>query len=129
MSDIYKGVAFPFSFNSRGGVSTSILSPNDYSRIKESITHIITTRKGESPMRPDFGTNADNYIFEDFEDETTIGMLRYELEEAIERAEPRVSLQNLNAWKDEKTEQIFVEVEIKIIKFQITETIKVEITE
>jgi len=80
-------------------------------------------------MRPDFGTNADNYIFEDFEDETTIGMLRYELEEAIERAEPRVSLQNLKAWKDEGTEQIIVEVEIQIIKFQITETVTVEIAE
>lgn len=129
MSDIYKGVAFPFSFNSRGGVSTSILSPNDYSRIKESITHIITTRKKESPMRPDFGTNADNYIFEDFDDETTLGMLRYELEEAIERAEPRVSLQNVEAWQDKETGQIFVEVEIEIIKFQITEKVTVEITE
>lgn len=127
MSDIYKGIAFPFNFNSRGGVSTSVLSPDDYTRIKESITHIITTRKQEVPMKPEFGTNADDWTFEDFDDETNIGMLRAELEEAIESAEPRVALTNMKAWRN-GDETVTVEVEIQIIKFQITETVQVELT-
>ena len=57
--------------------------------IAEAIRIILFTRKGERPMRPEFGSTIYNYLFSTM-DYTTVKRMERELLEAIIRWEPRV---------------------------------------
>lgn len=58
--------------------------------IEESIYLIIMTKKGERVMRPDFGCDIHNYMFEAM-DYTTLTMMKHAVEEALIRWEPRIT--------------------------------------
>ncbi len=57
--------------------------------IKQSVHLILTTRKGERPFRPKFGTNLDRYAFETM-DTTTCNLIRQEVIAALQMWEPRI---------------------------------------
>lgn len=57
--------------------------------IKQSVHLILTTRRGERPFRPKFGTNLDRYAFE-MMDTTTCNLIRQEVVAALQLWEPRI---------------------------------------
>jgi len=57
--------------------------------IRQSVRLILTTRKGERPFRPQFGTNLDRYAFETM-DTTTCSLIRQEAVAALQTWEPRI---------------------------------------
>ncbi len=57
--------------------------------LKQSVHLILTTRKGERPFRPKFGTNLDRYAFETM-DTTTCNLIRQEVIAALQMWEPRI---------------------------------------
>lgn len=57
--------------------------------IKQSVHLILTTRKGERPFRPKFGTNLDRFAFETM-DTTTCNLIRQEVIAALQTWEPRI---------------------------------------
>jgi phage baseplate assembly protein W len=123
----YKGISFPFRFNSRGGVQTSTLTPYDFSRIRESITQIVMTAKKERVMLNDFGTNAENSVFENLDDATEAGILRHEIMKAIEEQEDRVAVNECSILTEEEdgVPYVLVVLDIHIIKFMRDETMTV----
>lgn len=57
--------------------------------IKQSVRLILTTRRGERPFRPSFGTRLDRYAFETM-DTTTCNLIRQEVIAALQTWEPRI---------------------------------------
>lgn len=84
---IYQGIKFPFQ---KG--STSFPAPvTDDELIRESLLQIVLTRPGERIMRPDFGTNALSFVFEN-NDTVLSNLLRSEIQGVVARYEPRVQV-------------------------------------
>lgn len=128
-SNIYKGISFPFRFDSKGGVATSVLTPNDYSRISESIHQIIFTRKYERIMKPNFFTPAETFLFEPTDDETAIGEFIYDVTNALEEFEDRITVNDIHVHVTEEggEEKINVLIDARIVKFMRDEIIAIEI--
>ena len=57
--------------------------------IRQSVHLILTTRGGERPFRPKFGTRLDQYAFE-LMDTTTFNLIRQEVVAALQAWEPRI---------------------------------------
>lgn len=57
--------------------------------IAQSVRLILTTRRGERPFRPKFGTRLDLYAFEAM-DTTTYHLIRQEVISALQTWEPRI---------------------------------------
>lgn len=126
MSNIYKGISFPFRFNSRGGVETSVLSPTDYSRIKESIRTIISTRVGERYMLPEYGNNVHEYLFDSLDDVSIQAELADGIRDALERNDERILVQGVN-FQSTTNGVVVIDVDVRIVRLQVNETITVTI--
>lgn len=77
--------------------------------IKENITRILLTNRGERVNKPTFGSNLRTYLFE------SSNVLREDVEEDIRESisiwEPRVSIQDLEiAMKDPNSAYIFLDL-------------------
>ena len=57
--------------------------------ISQSVRMILTTRRGERPFRPKFGTEMDRFAFEGV-DTTTCNLIRQEVIAALQTWEPRI---------------------------------------
>lgn len=57
--------------------------------IAQSVRMILTTRRGERPFRPKFGTQMDRFAFEGI-DSTTCNLIRQEAVAALQTWEPRI---------------------------------------
>jgi phage baseplate assembly protein W len=83
----FNGMAFQF-----GGTVLSTFAPkSDDDVIRTSIEMILLTLPGERVMRPDFGSNLQNMVFEP-SDEFLAIMLRTEVEEALAQWENRAEI-------------------------------------
>lgn len=98
----FTGISFPFRFDGRGGVATSTTSINDFTHIKESIMQIILTKVGERRMELEFGSEVRDHLFSMIDDETDIAILKFKIQEAIEKYEKRVDVINIDIIHDEK---------------------------
>lgn len=72
-----------------------IKQDSDVDAIKNSISNICNTRKGERRMLAEFGCDFDSYLFEQMTESTAYNVGR-ELNYAIERWEPRVIISDIN---------------------------------
>lgn len=81
-----KGWAFPLKLR-EGRISLSSAEED----IREAIRIILSTRKGERIMRPEFGCGIQEMVFEPL-NETSRGLIRYQVEDALTRWEPRIEL-------------------------------------
>ena len=100
----YRGVAFPFQ---RG--SDSIPAPAyDANLVRMSVQQIIQTQRGERVMRPNFGSNIHQFVFEN-NDELLAQLLRTEIAASIGKWEPRVQLTNVSIQRADTSITILVE--------------------
>lgn len=90
------GWKFPPRLDSRGRIELVELDAD----IEESIRIILMTRKGERPMRPEFGSELHTLVFAP-NNPATCGLARRFVTEALTRWEPRIELQNVDAEPDE----------------------------
>jgi len=87
---IYQGIKFPFQ---RGSTSFPA-SATDDELIQDSLIQLILTRNGERIMRPDCGTNALSFVFEN--NEAILGnLLRSEIQGVVARYEPRIQITDI----------------------------------
>ena len=87
------GWSFPPAFNNAGGTTIMSTGVDD---IKESLHILLSTTLGERVMRPDYGCNLRDYVFDpmNVSMETYIKKL---VEDAIIYFEPRITLENVTA--------------------------------
>lgn len=63
--------------------------------VKRAILNLINTKRGRKPFRPDYGTNIQDYLFEN-QDVFTINEIQTHLREVIQKFEPRVLVSNID---------------------------------
>ena len=84
------GWAFPLRTDRTGSISLV----RDQREIEESIHLILATSPGERPMRPEFGCSVHDYVFAPA-DAATAGDIAYAVRVALDRWEPRITLENV----------------------------------
>lgn len=67
----------------------------DNDLIKENITRILLTSKGERVNNPEFGSNLQRFLFSSYSS-ITYEEIEDDIRRSINRWEPRVSVQNIN---------------------------------
>lgn len=85
---LLKGIAFPFR-KREDGLPGMTIPPELY---RDSILQILLTEQLERVMRPAFGVRLKRYLFENLQDKLVQERVRLEVQQAINRWEPRVTL-------------------------------------
>lgn len=107
-----RAIAFPFQKGSQSFPDQSL----DVKAIKESVVQIITTSRGERIMRPSFGCNAFDYVFESFNEDLQLRVER-DVRQAITKWEPRVRVDAVQVVSSEVVEpgQITIRVQYTVL--------------
>jgi phage baseplate assembly protein W len=79
------GVAFPLQADHRGALAVA----HGVSDIEQAIRVILGTAPGERPMRPEFGCDVHDVVFDTI-DAATIGRVGSAVQRALDRWEPRI---------------------------------------
>jgi uncharacterized protein len=87
---IGSGLAFPLGVDRRGGIALA----RDEQDIDQAIQLILGTAPGERPMRPEFGCGVHDFVFDSI-DASTVGLMEEAIREALDRWEPRISVQSV----------------------------------
>jgi phage baseplate assembly protein W len=88
MSDMLgSGVAFPLAVDHRGGIALA----RGEEDIEQAIGLILGTAPGERPMRPEFGSEIHQLVF-DAIDAEMVGAMDTAIRNALDRWEPRIEV-------------------------------------
>lgn len=93
------GLAFPLGVDQRGAIALA----SGETDIEQAIAIILSTAPGERPMRPEFGCAVHEHVF-DVLDPAAFGSIESAVREAIERWEPRASVQAVDFDLDRQSE-------------------------
>ena len=83
---------FPYHFDGRGRTAGSSTEKH----IRDLIEQVLLTSPGERVMRPDYGCYLHRLMFAP-NDDTTAGLAIHYVRSAVERWEPRIEIQRLDA--------------------------------
>jgi hypothetical protein len=89
-----RGVSFPVKTEG-GKMKTSF----DEDIVNESISIILSTRKGERLLRPDFGADIMSLVFSE-NNAHTANMVNVYVREALEKWEPRIEVEDVTVTLD-----------------------------
>lgn len=89
------GWKYPLSLDEKGQVACSRYEED----VREAIWIILRTSPGERVMRPDFGCGIHDYVFAP-NNAQTAELLRFHVEEALKRWEPRISINEVSVQPD-----------------------------
>lgn len=94
------GIKFPFSETEQGGIINVVKT--DIDKIKSNLTSFFTTKRYQRVMHNDFYSPLYDYIMEQW-DEITENELSEDINRAMERFFPEVSLKDIEYYFDEST--------------------------
>lgn len=104
------GWAFPVSVDAHGRIALARQERD----IEEAMRIILLTPRGQRVMRPEFGCQIHELIF-DPDDATTAGLAAYYVEEALGMWEPRIHVQEVIARPDSSnTERLLIDIRYEI---------------
>tara|TARA_Y100001937_G_scaffold104068_1_gene143777 strand:+ start:149 stop:586 length:438 start_codon:yes stop_codon:yes gene_type:complete len=106
-----KYIDIDFSF-SRNRFTNDVNTVRDSTSIKQSLKNIILTMKGEKSFDYLFGGSAQNLLFENSGD-VPMSVLN-DLDSAIRKSEPRVSLKTISYQKNENIPFVKIEYEYSL---------------
>lgn len=116
----YKDFAISFSMNPNTEDFSSVSNEN---AIKQSVRNLVMTQFGERPFQFDIGSRVRGLLFEPF-DIFTAEDLRDEIENTIERLEPRVEVVNVDVNLSESEDELDVSIEYRIVGEELVQTIE-----
>jgi uncharacterized protein len=100
------GWAFPVTTDATGDVALVARERE----IEQAIRIILGTARGERPMRPEFGCRIHDHVFGSTNG-ATAGQISYDVREALERWEPRISVRQVDVVFDEVLDgKVYVDV-------------------
>lgn len=105
--------SFPFRLNSQGGVAS--VDVGTIQHLEENITQILTTRKGERAMLPNYGCGIEYSMFENIETPLYNILIR-EIIENISEFEPNVVVNDddLTITAEDNTVYVTMNYRIKV---------------
>ncbi len=105
-------MAFPCRLNERLGRFRRL---SEAEEVAQSIRLILSTRKGERPLRPAFGADLDRFAFAGFSN-TTRNLIRREVTESLLEWEPRIA--DIQVTFDRRPEEgtLYVQVEYRLLR-------------
>ncbi len=87
----------------------------DEAIVRQSIALILSTRKGERVMRPDFGCDLDRLLFAP-NTGATQARAAFEVREALEAWEPRIDLLQVSARADPvHAERLLIDIDYRVL--------------
>ena len=95
---LYVGFAFPFQKGPTGFPAQA----TDNDLIQQSLIQLVLTGRGERIMRPDVGSNAYGFVFENNEAPLQV-LIQQEVRNVITKYEPRVILQAVSVVLNDAT--------------------------
>jgi phage baseplate assembly protein W len=97
MGEEFLGVGwkFPVQLNSRGEIALSHYEED----VQEAIEIILRTAPGERVMLPEFGCGIYGFVFAP-NNTRTAGLVRFHVEDALKRWEPRIELESVEVAPD-----------------------------
>ncbi len=105
------GWKFPPRLDSRGQIELV----HEEQDVEEAIRMILMTRKGERPMRPEFGCEIHDLVFAP-NDPSTVGLARRYVEEALGMWEPRIDVLDVRSVTNGQQESaIILDIRYQII--------------
>jgi phage baseplate assembly protein W len=91
MSEILgSGLAFPLSVDHRGAIALA----SGHEDIEQAIHLILSTAPGERSMRPEFGCEIHDYLFDTL-DASTVAKMEAAIRAALGRWEPRIEVEQV----------------------------------
>jgi phage baseplate assembly protein W len=103
----YRGISFPFRIGVRGGVVMSSASWDSPRHIVESINQILNTFYGERVMEYHINSDLDTGVFSP-NDESTHSLLEYQIRKALERLEPRISVESIQIQSEKEKIEVTI---------------------
>jgi uncharacterized protein len=85
------GLAFPLGVDHRGAVALA----RGEDDVDQALQIILGTAPGERPMRPEFGCEVHDLVFEAI-DAATVGRMETAIRAALDRWEPRVTVESID---------------------------------
>lgn len=109
------GWSFPVELVADNQVSARHLAiAADEESIRQSIFVILSTSKGERLMRPDFGCNLHELVFE-VNDRATQATAAFEVREALQAWEPRIDVLDVDATSaGDRGEELLISVRYRV---------------
>lgn len=103
-----RGIAFPFGKSATGFPATK----DDEDLVEDNIRRILTTRRGERVMRPEVGSDAHDFVFENV-GAVLRAAINHEARRAIAANEPRARVLSVVAGQQDRTDggsEVVVEI-------------------
>ena len=98
------------------GGSQNVLSRQEDDRlIKNDILQLLLTVPGDRVMRPDFGVNLRNFVFEQLT-QIDLFSLQDEIREAITVQEPRVNVDSVELTRDDDNNRLSIRIIVTLRK-------------
>ena len=107
----YYGMNPPFT----GGAENILSRQEDERLIKNDILQLLLTVPGERVMRPDYGVNLRNFVFEQMVD-NRIMSLKNEIQVQITNQEPRVNIESIVIETDDDNNQMKISIVVSLKK-------------
>jgi len=108
--DFNKNIAVGLSFNLDYEDNTFFkLNYLTFDQVRTNLQVLLSTKKGERVMRPDYGTNLMRLLFE--QDNTVDGEIINEISESVSKWMPNVVINNINIDKDSDNNTVYVNVQ------------------
>lgn len=105
------GWAFPVGTDATGGIALVVRERE----IEQAIRLILGTAQGERPMRPEFGCRIHDHVFGPA-NASTAGQIAYDVRSALERWEPRISVEDVHVSFDgHEAGRLYVDVRYVIV--------------
>lgn len=115
----FKGISFPFRFDGRGGVAKSSTDFDDCTHIEESIKQILATARGERIHEVGFGSEVRKSQFKNLTDPTEISELQFYVQDALNKWENRVKVNDINItpFYEGDMSGVYVDISLTVIKY------------
>jgi phage baseplate assembly protein W len=122
-ASVYTDLHLDLTLQKNVGLGTSpstgsdLLLDHDEIAIRNSISNIFTTKKGEKLLDPTFGSSLEQYLFEPI-NETYGKAIGNEILNAIQNNEPRVEVLNVSVVTDPDHQQYQITVIYRFLQIQ-----------
>lgn len=93
VSQEFKDISMSFQTNP---LTKDLIAMKNENAIARSVKNIVFTNPGEKFFKPKFGSSISNSLFENADDLTAV-QIQTQIEESVQRYEPRVKLRTVDA--------------------------------